>query len=96
MSALNLHTTSALLLAAAAIACGGEVKSPSNTAGVEAAPKAASVTPTGRVIEVQMTTDERCNFFTPAKLEVHRGDILRFVLKTGVHNVNFLADSNAG
>jgi len=27
---------------------------------------------------------------------VHRGDVVRFTLKSGVHNVHFLPDSNAG
>ena len=30
------------------------------------------------------------------RFEVHRGDVIRFVLKSGVHNVHFLADSNPG
>ena len=29
-------------------------------------------------------------------IAAHRGDIVRFVLKTGVHNVHFLPDSNPG
>jgi plastocyanin len=33
---------------------------------------------------------------SPAKFEVHRGDVIRFTLKTGVHNIDFLPDSNPG
>lgn len=48
-----------------------------------------------KVVEVQMETDAQGNNkFTPAKFEVHQGDVVRFTLKSGVHNVHFLADSN--
>ena len=51
---------------------------------------------TGKVIEVGMFTDAEGNYFTPKHIEAHRGDIVRFVLKSGVHNVNFVPDSNPG
>lgn len=51
---------------------------------------------TGRVIEITMHTDDKGNYFLPAKIEARPGDLLRFKLATGVHNVNFLADSNRG
>lgn len=51
---------------------------------------------TGKVITVQVTTDEKGNYFSPAEIEAKKGDVLRFTLVTGVHNVHFLADSNAG
>lgn len=51
---------------------------------------------TGKVITVQVTTDEKGNYFSPAEIEAKEGDVLRFTLVTGVHNVHFLADSNAG
>jgi plastocyanin len=51
--------------------------------------------PGGVVIAIDMTTDAAGNNkFTPAEFTVHAGDVLRFTLSTGVHNVNFLADSN--
>ena len=59
--------------------------------GSEAKPSAS-----GRVIVVEATTDEKGNYFTPNKIEAHRGDVLRFTLKLGVHNVHFLPDSNPG
>jgi plastocyanin len=49
---------------------------------------------TGKVIQVEMWTDATGNYFKPNKLEAHRGDVIRFVLKAGVHNVHFLPDSN--
>ena len=51
---------------------------------------------TGRVITIDTVTDEKGNYYSPAKIEAHRGGVLRFVLKAGVHNVHFPADSNPG
>lgn len=49
----------------------------------------------GKVIEVHLMTDEQGNNkFEPNKIEAHQGDVIRFTLKTGVHNVDFFADSN--
>jgi plastocyanin len=81
-------------------ACSGE-KAPSTTTpggGAPAAPAApvASVKPTGRVVVVELYSDEKGNYFKPAKIEAHRGDLIRFTLKSGVHNVHFLPDSNPG
>jgi len=52
--------------------------------------------PGGKVIVVEATTDEKGNYFTPSKIEAHRGDVLRLTLKIGVHNLHFLPDSNPG
>ena len=41
-----------------------------------------------------MTDDQGNNKFEPNKIEAHQGDVIRFTLKTGVHNVDFFADSN--
>ena len=50
-----------------------------------------------KVIEVLATTDDQGNNrFIPADLEAHKGDVIRFKLGTGVHNVHFLPDSNPG
>jgi plastocyanin len=40
---------------------------------------ASAVKPTGRVITIELITDEKGNYFKPAKFEAHRGDVLRFV-----------------
>jgi plastocyanin len=48
----------------------------------------------GKVIVVQLVTDEKGNYFDPAEIEAEQGDIIRFTLKIGVHNVHFLPDSN--
>lgn len=50
----------------------------------------------GKVVEITMTSDDKGNYFTPAEVEANPGDVLRYKLVLGVHNVNFLADSNAG
>ena len=82
-------------------ACGGK---PAANGGGGGAPPAAGgaategpvATPTGKVITVQMISDDVGNYFKPANFEVHRGDIIRYTLTVGVHNVRFLADSNPG
>ena len=86
---------SALLLGAA---CGGEKKeSEEHGEKPASAPSAASnVKPTGKVIVVELYTDEKGNYFKPSNFEVHRGDTVRFTLMSGVHNVHFLPDSNPG
>jgi plastocyanin len=53
--------------------------------------------PGRKVIVVEALTDEQGNnVFRPEKVEAHRGDVIRFTLKSGVHNVHFLPDSNSG
>jgi plastocyanin len=48
----------------------------------------------GKVITVQMVTDDKGNYFEPKEVEAHPGDVIRYTLKQGVHNVHFVADSN--
>ena len=43
-----------------------------------------------------MTSTEAGNYFEPKKIEAHEGDVLRFTVGIGVHNVDFLPDSNPG
>jgi plastocyanin len=90
----------AVLLAAA---CGGGEKKPADSMAGMPAPSAAAtingpIAPAagGKVIEITMTTDDKGNFFTPNQVDASPGDVLRFKLVIGVHNVNFLADSNPG
>ena len=68
----------------------------SAAAATSSAGAAGSVDATGDTIVVEMWTDPNGNYFKPAKLEAHRGDVIRFTLKAGVHNVHFLPDSNPG
>lgn len=51
---------------------------------------------TGTVIEIKAVTDEKGNYFEPNRIEAKRGDVLRVVNVSGVHNLHFLADSNPG
>jgi plastocyanin len=63
-----------------------------------AAPSDTPLTPDagGKVVTIEMLTDEAGNnIFRPATVEAKRGDVLRYTLVSGVHNVHFLPDSNA-
>lgn len=78
------------------LACGGE-RGPDETPEAEPAvgtPAAAAAA--ADVIEIKLITDEQGNRFEPAEIEAEQGDILRLVLVSGVHNMNFLPDSNPG
>jgi plastocyanin len=83
-----------LTLAAFVAACGGGDKTPSQA--TPNAPATKTVAPTGKVIVVEAITDEKGNYFKPNKIEAHQGDVVRFTLTAGVHNVHFLPDSNPG
>ena len=80
------------------VACGGEKNATPSETAKAAAPAASSgpVTPGpgGKIIDVQLVTDEKGNYFDPAEINASKGDVVRFTLKVGVHNVHFLADSN--
>jgi plastocyanin len=98
---MTMHRTFLALAAIAGLsACGGDKESAEHAAppAATAAAPAGPVTPcaTCKIIEVTMTSTEKGNFFTPNKFEAHEGDVLRFKLLVGVHNVNFLPDSNPG
>ena len=92
-------------LAASLAACAKEQPPADTSAGTPATTPAASAAaaapgdpqtpdPGGKVITIEMITDEKGNYFKPDKIEAHPGDVLRFTLTTGVHNVHFLPDSN--
>lgn len=92
------------LIALGACTSGGSNAAADSTKSA-AAPSTAATTSAGpqtpdpghQVIVVEALTDEQGNnVFRPAKVEAHRGDVLRFTLKSGVHNVHFLPDSNPG
>jgi plastocyanin len=69
---------------------GGESESKENAAPAQTTGAAA----TGDTILIEAWTDGTGNYFKPNDIEAHPGDVLRFVLKAGVHNVHFLPDSN--
>lgn len=90
------------VVVAAAISCSkGENAATTDTAQA-AAPAAPSVpggpatpAPGGKVIVVELITDAKGNYFSPSEIKAHQGDVIRYTLKIGVHNVHFLADSNS-
>ena len=98
----NRMTFALAIAAFGVVACSGEKKESSESEESTPAAAAASATPgvetpdEGRkVIVVKLTTEaDGTNRFDPAELEAHRGDVLRFTLGMGVHNVDFLPDSN--
>jgi plastocyanin len=69
---------------------GDEATSPS-AAATSSGPAAG-----GKTIEVKLITDGTGNRFEPNRIEAHQGDVIKFVLQVGVHNVHFLPDSNPG
>lgn len=90
-------TRAALLLTLLSGACTGEAADAAPYAELaEENAEAPSVEPTGTVVEVRMITDGEGNVFEPAKVEARRGDLIRFVLVSGVHNVSFPGDLNPG
>lgn len=95
-----------LIVSAAALAglagCSSESK-PTAAAPSSAAPAANAAPsgpqtpdPGGKVVTVELSSDGTGNYFKPADIHAKRGDVVRFTLKVGVHNVHFLPDSNAG
>lgn len=103
---MNVSRTIAAIALAGLAACGGEPKpaeQPSGTAKDSGAANAAATAggpftpdPGGRVVAVDLVTDGVGNYFEPAEVHVKPGDVVRFNLKVGVHNIHFVADSNAG
>jgi plastocyanin len=94
----GLLTASALIAGCSgkeSAATSDQSASPASTAG-EARAAGPAATPTGKIIVVELNSDAQGNYFKPAKFGVHRGDVIRFTLKSGVHNVHFLPDSNPG
>ena len=102
----NHRVVFATLLAGIAIsACGrkdavggGDSAATASQAPTSKAPTSgpAAAAPTGKIVTVELNSDAVGNYFKPASFEAHRGDVIRFTLKSGVHNVHFLADSNPG
>jgi len=101
------YNFSYLVLAAALVACsGGEPKPATDTSSKQASAATTAnpnwgagplaPDPGGKVIPVELYTDGVGNYFKPAEIHAKPGDVIRYTLKVGVHNIHFLADSNAG
>ncbi len=89
------------LVLAVAVSCSkGEKTGTSDTSA--AAPAAAppvvggpaTPAPGRKIIVVGLVSNEKGNFFDPSEIEAEKGDVVRFTVKIGVHNVHFLPDSN--
>lgn len=95
MSLKHLAPLAAVLLVSAA-ACNDARDAEASPPADAPAAEAPAIPSTGNIITVELITDGAGNFFKPAEVQAHRGDIIRYVLTAGVHNVNFVADSNPG
>jgi len=96
---MRLSTRLLAMTVVLAAACGGDSddRTQHDDAKPAAATAAADAVPlSGRTIEVLMITNDKGNYFEPASIEAKPGDVLRFKLVQGVHNVYFLPDSNPG
>jgi plastocyanin len=85
---------SPLVLLVLAAACGGEKPAGGSAAGPDAAAPAAPPAATGRVIEVKAISEGAKNYFEPSDIEAKRGDVIKLVLVSGVHNMAWPAAKN--
>ena len=77
-------------------ACSDEAPTAGSSTSEPTSATSAAPVPTGNVIEVKMVTDGASNYFEPAEITAGPGDVVRFVLVSGVHNVSFPAQLNSG
>jgi Plastocyanin len=92
---VHYRGTAALALTAVLLGTACSKEATPTDGKAPAAPAVAKAT-NGRVIVVEAYSDASGNYFKPNEIEAKPGDILRFTLKSGVHNVHFLPDSNTG
>ena len=94
----NAFRLAALLAVVAAVGCTAEKKEPAEAreGGEKHAEEttAGAVKPTGDTVKVELYSDATGNYFKPKELEAKRGDVIRYTMMVGVHNVHFLPDSN--
>jgi plastocyanin len=76
-------------------ACGKESK-PAGGGAPATEEKHEATEHAGKTIVVDAYSDATGNYFKPNEIVAKKGDIIRFTLKMGVHNVHFLPDSNPG
>jgi plastocyanin len=83
------------------VACGKEKSEGGESAEKSAAAPAVTwgpgpiqPAPGRKVIVVNLISDQTGNRFEPNEIEAHKGDVIRYTLKIGVHNVHYLPDSN--
>lgn len=92
----SAYSLAAALLLVTAMACSSEKKESSETRESEKHEEATAgaAKATGDTIKVELYSDAAGNYFKPNDIEAKQGDVIRFTLKSGVHNVHFLPDSN--
>jgi plastocyanin len=93
------YALAAILLSFALSACSdGSDKTASNngkaSTQLSGAAAGAPVKWTGEREDIDMITDSQGERYAPTDVTVQRGDSLRFLLKSGVHNVHFLPAKN--
>ncbi len=96
---IHRRALSALALGATilTLACGKDTKTNTDGSPDAAGQKASSSKAgSGKAIVVTLTSDATGNTFTPNEIVANKGDTVRFTIGVGVHNVNFLPDSNPG
>jgi plastocyanin len=86
----------ALAVAAIAACSRDSAKQVTGENGTPTTSASEAPAPTGDTIVVELITDENGSYFKPKEIEAKKGDLIRFTLVTGVHNVHFLPDSNPG
>ena len=86
----------AMLVSLAALTACGEKSAPAPSTSGDSPATAPAIAATGTVVEIKAITDDKGNRFEPNEVEVHRGDVLRVVLVSGVHNISFPAEKNPG
>ena len=87
---------SGLALVGVIAACSSGEKKESDESSSSAATTSSGPAAGGKVIVVKLITDGTSNRFEPNDIEAHKGDVIRYTLGIGVHNVHFLPDSNPG
>jgi plastocyanin len=95
----GLKCTGVLAVFLAIAACGGEKHDQESHDVGAPGGVASAVTPAPgrRFLTVEAETDEAGNNkFSPSEVHAQQGDVIRYTLKLGVHNVHFLPDSNPG
>jgi plastocyanin len=92
----KLLATVGVVAAVGLAGCSSEEATAAGSAEEPGVSTTGTVAATGNVIEVKMVTDDAGNYFEPSEVSVKPGDVVRFVLVSGVHNVSFPSASNAG
>lgn len=93
---MNRSSFCAITLTLVLAACGprDSTGTPGTGAAGAATAATAAAPATGHTIEIKAVADEKGNRFEPNKVEAKPGDVLKFTLVSGVHNVSWPADKN--